>query len=98
MDIFNDENPKDTIPIKYKTLNDLKNTINNLEKLFKNKKYNHKRILQVAMIIKIRLEIILKKYDKGKKRFALANKYFKFLKKRTKQSGFLNRKNLKFNF
>lgn len=98
MDIFNNENPEDTIPIKYKTLNDLKNTINNLEKLFKNKKYNHKRILQVAMIIKIRLEIILKKYKKGQKRFSLANKYFKFLKNRTKQNGFLNRKNMKFNF
>ena len=36
-DVYIDKNPKDTIHIKYTTLNDVKNTINNLEKLYKNK-------------------------------------------------------------
>ena len=36
-DVYIDKNPKDTIHIKYKTLQDVKNTIRKLEKLFKNK-------------------------------------------------------------
>ena len=32
------------------TVEDVKNTINKLEKLYKNKKYTHKRIWQVGMI------------------------------------------------
>ena len=43
-DVYIDKNPKDTIHIKYTTVNDVKNTIKNLEKLFKKKKYSHKRI------------------------------------------------------
>lgn len=49
-DIFNDTNTRDTIPIKYTTLEDVMNTITKLEKLYKNHKYNHKRISQVGMI------------------------------------------------
>ena len=37
-DVYIDKNPKDTIHIKYKTLNDVKDTINKLERLYKNKK------------------------------------------------------------
>jgi hypothetical protein len=45
-DVYVDKNPKDTIPIKYTTVNDVKNTIHTLERLYKSKKYSHKRIWQ----------------------------------------------------
>ena len=80
-DVYIDKNPKDTIHIKYTTLEDVENTIDKLEKLYKNKKYSHKRIWQVGMIMKVRLEVLQRKKPK---QYALANKYFKFLGKRTK--------------
>ena len=49
-DVYIDKNPNDTIPIKYTTVEDVKTTIDTLEKLYKNKKYSHKRIWQVGMI------------------------------------------------
>ena len=73
-DVYLDKNPKDTINIKYKSLKDVKNTIKKLEKLYKTKKYTHKRIWQVAMIMKVRLRAM-----KGKtKEKKLANKYYNF--------------------
>ncbi len=57
-DVYIDKNPKDTIHIKYKTIEDVKNTINKLEKLYKAKRYTHKRIWQVGMIMKVRLEVL----------------------------------------
>jgi hypothetical protein len=80
-DIYNDLNKEDTIHIKYKTIQDVKNTINNLEKLYKSKKYTHKRIFQVGMIMKVRLEILK---DKKPEEYNLSNKYYNFLKQRTK--------------
>ncbi len=80
-DVYIDKNPKDTINIKYTTLEDIKNTINKLENLYKNKKYSHKRIWQVGMIMKVRLEVLK---NKKPKEYSLANKYFKFLGQRTK--------------
>ena len=59
-DVYIDKNPNDTIHIKYTTIDDVKDTIKKLEKLFKNKKYSHKRIWQVGMIMKVRLEAIKK--------------------------------------
>ena len=59
-DVYIDKNPKDTIHIKYTTVNDVKNTIKKLEKLYKTKKYPHKRIWQVGMIMKVRLEALKK--------------------------------------
>ena len=82
-DVYIDKNPKDTIHIKYTTLEDVKNTINKLETLYKNKKYTHKRIWQVGMILKVRLKVL---QDTKPQQYALANKYFKFLGKRTKLS------------
>ena len=38
-DVYSNRNPSDTIPIKYTTVNDVKNTIKLLEKLYKSKKY-----------------------------------------------------------
>ena len=79
--VYIDKNPKDTIHIKYRTLDDVKNTINKLETLYKNKKYTHKRIFQVGMIMKVRLKVL---ENKKPQQFNLANKYFQFLGKRTK--------------
>ena len=60
--------------------------------MYKNKKYPHKRIWQVGMILKVRLEALKKhhktRYKKAKNvnsRFKLAEKYFNFLSNRTKK-------------
>ena len=70
-DVYIDKNPNDTIPIKYTTVKDMKYTIKKLERLYKTKKYPHKRIWQVGMIMKVRLEAMLKhktkKYPNAKK-------------------------------
>jgi len=102
-DVYIDKNPKDTIHIKYSTVKDVKDTIKKLVRLYKNGKYSHKRIWQVGMIMKVRLEAILKhqktRYFNAKyvkQRFNLANKYFKFLGKRSKVKGDFERKQLKF--
>ena len=80
-DVYIDKNPNDTIKIKYTTVEDVKNTIEKLEKLYKNKKYPHKRIWQVGMIMYVRLKVLK---NKKPQQFNLANKYFHFLGKRTK--------------
>ena len=80
-DVYIDKNPEDTIHIKYTTIEDVKQTIDKLEKLYKNKKYSHKRIWQVGMIMYVRLKVLR---DKKPQQYALANKYFLFLGKRTK--------------
>lgn len=79
-DVYIDKNPKDTIHIKYTTIDDVRNTILKLENLYKNKKYSHKRIWQVGMIMKVRLEVLK---DKKPKQYQLAKKYFEFLGNRT---------------
>ena len=79
-DVYIDKNPKDTIHIKYTTREDVENTIDKLERLYKKRKYTHKRIWQVGMIMKVRLRVL---QSKKPRQYALANKYFKFLGKRT---------------
>ena len=79
-DVYLDKNPKDTIPIKYKTLIDVKDTIKKLERLYKKGKYPHKRIWQVGMIMFVRLKVLKKK---KKQQYNLAKRYFEFLGKRT---------------
>jgi hypothetical protein len=74
-----DKNPNEFI--KYKTIQDVKNTINKLERLYKSKKYTHKRIKQVAMIMNVRLRVLK---NKKPQQYALSKKYFDFLGKRTK--------------
>ena len=103
-DVYIDKNPKDTINIKYTTISDIQNTIKKLEKLYKTKKYPHKRIWQVGMIMKVRLEAIkrhkTKKFKKAKnvnRRYNLANRYFKFLGARTHKKTFKERKLMIFN-
>jgi len=80
-DVYIDKNPNDTIHIKYTTTQDVKNTIDKLEKLYKNKRHTHKRIWQVGMIMKVRLEVLK---DIKPQQYKLAKKYFEFLGKRTK--------------
>tara|TARA_B100000508_G_scaffold133915_1_gene124190 strand:- start:114 stop:650 length:537 start_codon:yes stop_codon:yes gene_type:complete len=103
-DVYIDKDPSDTIPIKYTTVSDVKTTIKTLEKLYKQNKYPHKRIWQVGMIMKVRLEAMLKHKNElypnaknVKKRFNLANKYFLFLRSRTKEKNEKKRKEMKFN-
>ena len=81
--VYIDKNPKDTIPIKYKTVEDVKDTISRLESLYKNKQYPHKRIWQVGMIMKVRLEVLK---DMKPRQYHLAERYFKFLGKRTQMN------------
>ena len=98
-DVYINKNPSDTISIKYTTLEDINNTIKKLEKLYKSKKYTHKRIWQVAMIMKVRLDVIKKNSPHIKninQRLKLATKYYNFLKKRTQKKTFEERKNLQF--
>ena len=80
-DVYIDKNPKDTIHIKYTTVQDVKNTIDKLEKLYKHKKYSHKRIWQVGMIMKVRLEVLK---NKKPQQYSISKKYFEFLGRRTK--------------
>lgn len=93
-DVYIDKNPNDSISIKYKTLQDVQNTIKKLEKLFKTKKYTHKRIWQVGMIMYVRLRAIK---SKKPKEYKLSKRYFEFLGERTKKKTFEERKKLKFN-
>jgi hypothetical protein len=93
-DVYIDKNPNDTINIKYTTLDDVKNTINKLERLYKTKQYSHKRIWQVGMIMKVRLEVLK---DKKPQHYKLSKKYFEFLGKRTKLPE-VERYKLKFNY
>ena len=80
-DVYIDKNPDDTINIKYTTLQDVHDTIQKLEKLYKNKKYTHKRIWQVGMIMKVRLEVLK---NKKPEQYNISKKYFEFLGNRTK--------------
>lgn len=102
-DVYIDKNPKDTIPIKYTTVQDVKNTIEKLENLYKKGIYPHKRIWQVGMILKVRLEAMLKHKNElypnaknVKNRFTIANKYFLFLSKRSKEKDEKKRKLMRF--
>jgi len=91
-DVYIDKNPRDTIHIKYTTTDDVKKTISKLEKLYKHKKYSHKRIWQVGMIMKVRLEVLK---DKKPQQYQLSKKYFEFLSHRTKLND-IDRYNLTF--
>ena len=90
--LYTDENPKDTIPIKFATLGDVKTTIRKLERLYKKGERPHIRISQVAQVLEQRLRFI-----KGAKdRHNLAKRYKEFLKKRTKIKNDVERKKLNF--
>ena len=90
--LYTDENPKDTIPIKMTTFQDVKNTIEKLENLYKSGKRPHIRISQVAQVLEQRLRFM----DGKKRQHALAKRYTEFLKKRTKLKDESERKKLNF--
>jgi hypothetical protein len=92
-DVYIDKDPSDTIPIKYTTVKDVKDTIKKLEKLYKNDKYSHKRIWQVGMIMYVRLKVLK---TKKPRQFQLSKRYFKHLGKRSKIKGHDMRKKLIF--
>ena len=79
--VYVNKNPKNTISIKYTTLQDVKDTIKKLERLYKSGRYSHARIWQVGMILKGRLRVLK---DKKPKHFSLASRYLAFLSRRTK--------------
>ena len=92
-DLYSDANPKDTIRIKYKTLQDVKDTIKKLEKLYKSDKITHSRNVQIVNVMTQRLRVINEKDA----RYKLSKKYFEFLKKRTQEKDEKKRKKMKFN-
>ena len=85
---------KEYFPIKFDTVNDVKNTILQLEALYKNKKYEHRKVSHVSMIMYVRLKLLK---DKKKKEYELSKRYFDFLKERTKLSE-IQRHKFKFKF
>tara|TARA_A100001391_G_scaffold3489_1_gene2790 strand:+ start:353 stop:685 length:333 start_codon:yes stop_codon:yes gene_type:complete len=91
-DLYSDANPKDTVRIKYKTLQDVKDTIKKLEKLYKNDTITHSRNTQITNVMTQRLRVINEKDS----RYKLSKKYFEFLKKRTKEKDDKKRKKLNF--
>ena len=96
-DLYSDANPKDTIPVRYDTIDNLKKTIRKLERLYKRDAYSHARIVQVMNVIKQRLRVMVDRHNKGKTRLSLASKYFDFLtKKRTPIKNKQDRKKLTF--
>lgn len=97
-DVYIDKNKSDTIPMKYKTLSDVKDYIKRLEKIYKKGIKDHSRISKNAMILRVRLRIINEKTGKGKDRLNLATKYTNFLKERTKIKDEKQRKKLVFKF
>ena len=91
-DLYSDANPDDTIRIKYKTLQDVKDTIKKLEKLYKSDTITHSRNTQITNVMTQRLRVINEKDS----RYKLSKKYFEFLKKRTKEKDDKKRKQLNF--
>lgn len=91
-DVYIDKNPKDTIPIQYKNVSDVKKTIRKLERLYKNDRYPHKRIKQVAMIMMVRLNAESGKNEEKR----LARNYHSFLGERTNQKDKEKRKKMNF--
>ena len=79
--LYTDEDSTDTVPIKFSSVKDVKETIRMLEKLYKSKERPHVRISQIAQVMRQRMAVINKKDE----RYILANRYSEFLKKRTKE-------------
>ena len=90
--LYTDENPKDTIPIKFSNIEDVKKTIRKLERLFKSGDRPHIRISQVAQVLEQRLRFMKDKKEEHK----LAKRYTEFLKERTKLKSKSDRQKLKF--
>ena len=79
--LYTDENPKDTVSIKFSSTKDVKDTISKLERLYKSGKREHKRVSQIAQVLEQRLRFIKGAGD----RHRIAKRYTAFLKERTKK-------------
>ena len=65
--LYTDENPKDTVNIKFGSVNDVKNTIKKLERLYKSGKRPHVRISQIAQVLEQRTRFMKgKNEDNGR--------------------------------
>ena len=96
-DLYSDANPRDTVRIKYATKSEVLSTIKKLERIYKGGSKPHNRISQIVNVLVQRLRVIKDKNPKiDKGRFELANKYFSFLKERTKEKDQDKRKKLVF--
>ena len=98
-DIYSNPKPKDTVRIKYATINDIKFTINKLESLYARKLRPHARISKIANVLEQRMRVLKDKNPKNLKiaeRHTLTKRYFEFLKRRTKQNTEEKRRELKF--
>lgn len=75
--LYTDDNPQNTIPIRFKTVGDVENTIAHLEKLRRNQQYSLIRLKQVALVLYARLRVLR---TTKPRQFAIARKYYEFLK------------------
>lgn len=75
-DLFTDANPKDTISIKYSSIQDVKQTIRKLKSYLRNKKYSKKRIKLVALVMMGRLKHLRRIKPQ---QYKMAYKYWKSL-------------------
>ena len=66
-DIYSNPKPKDTVRIKYATVNDVKFTINKLESLYKRKLRPHARISKIANVLEQRLRVLKQSKNKTQK-------------------------------
>jgi hypothetical protein len=90
-DIYSDKNPEDTVRMKYKTIEDIKETIKKTEKMYKEGKITHKRNIQIYNVMVQRLRVIKKNFGRNEKlnidnRLALAERHFEKIKKRTNKN------------
>ena len=91
--LYTDENPADTVSIKYASLQDTKDTIKKLERLYKSDRRPHIRISQIANVLEQRLRFI--KSNKNT-RHTLAKRYTEFLKQRTNKARDKDRQKMRF--
>ena len=85
-DIYSNPKPKDTVRIKYSTVEDVKFTINKLERLYKRKLRTHARISKIANVLQQRLRVQKDKNPSNNTnyKYELAKDILIFLKLRTK--------------
>lgn len=81
--LYTDENPSDTVPVKFRTLEDVRKTVNSSE--FKSK--SHKRQSQIINLIEQRLRVAIRqaKNPDTKKRLKRAHDYIKSKCKASKE-------------
>ena len=91
--LYTDENPRDTVSIKYASLKDTQDTIKKLERLYKSDRRPHIRISQIANVLEQRLRFIK---SNNNTRHKLAKRYTEFLKERTKKAKDKDRQRMKF--